>query len=159
MVLDCFLQHDCDCCSGVPAAVLLHPWRKRRSSPEVMQFVRFLEPTGRIDQPGDLDENLRILDAFLERLRGDGFARETMRAYRGAGAGLIVWLHLSRIRPRDLTPEVLARFRRRQFVCSIPCVFPGQRTQSPETSYPMFVSPWSKFGRVPASRAHESWPQ
>ena len=79
-VLDCFLQHDCDCCSGVPAAVLLHPWRKRRSSPEVMQFVRFLERTGRIDQPGDLDDNQRILDAFLERLRGDGFARETMRA-------------------------------------------------------------------------------
>ena len=50
-VLDCFLQHDCDCCSGVPAAVLLHPSRKRRSSPEVMQFVRFLERTGRIDQP------------------------------------------------------------------------------------------------------------
>ena len=44
-VLDCFLQHDCDCCSGMPAAVLLHPWRKRRSSPEVMQFVRFLERT------------------------------------------------------------------------------------------------------------------
>ena len=134
-VLDCFLQHDCDCCYGVPAAVLLHPWRKRRSSPEVMQFVRFPERTGRIEQPGDLDDNLRILDAFLERLRGDGFARETMRAYRSAGAGLIAWLHLSRIRLRDLNPEVLARFRQRQVACSIPGVFPGQRTQSLGTCY------------------------
>ena len=132
-VPDCLLQHDCGCCSGVPATVLLYPWRKRRSSPEVTQFVRFLERTGRIEQPGELDDNLRILDAFLERLRGDGFARETMRAYRSAGAGLIVWLHLSRNRLRDLKPEVLARFRRRFSNRYIPCVFSGQRTQSPGT--------------------------
>ena len=153
-VLDRFLQHDCDCCSGVPAAARLHPWRKRRSSPEVMKCVRFLERTGRIDEPGDLDDNLRVLDAFLEQLRGDGFARETIRAYRNAGAGLIVWLHLSRIRLRDLNPDVLARFRRRQFVCSIPGVFSGQRTQSPETSHGTEVRGFLRYlaetGRIDA---------
>ena len=148
-VLDCFLQHDCDCCSGVPAAALLHPWRKRRSSPEVMKFVRFLERTGSIEEPGD------------------GFARQTIRAYRNAGAGLIVWLHLSRVRLRDLHPDVLARFRRRQFVCSIPGVFAGQRTQSPGpptgrkfvgfsaiSLRPAGSTPWSrprKSGRSPSA--------
>lgn len=76
-----------------------------------MKFVRLLERTGRIEELGELDGKERVLDLFLEQLRGDGFARETIRAYLDAGAGPIVWIHLSRIRLRDLNPEVLARFR------------------------------------------------
>ena len=36
--VDRFLQHDCDCCDAVPASIRLHPWRKRRTSPELMRF-------------------------------------------------------------------------------------------------------------------------
>ena len=49
--IDRFLQHDCDCLSGVPASARLHPWRKRRTSPRLMKFVRFLERTGRVETP------------------------------------------------------------------------------------------------------------
>ena len=59
-VIEHFLRHDCDCCAGVPAPVRFRPWRKRRSSPKIMKFVRFLERTGRVSTPGDLDDNLRI---------------------------------------------------------------------------------------------------
>ena len=130
-VIEDFLQHDCDCCSRVPLPVRFRPWRKRRSSPKVMKFVRFLERTGRVSTPGDLDNNLRILDGYIEQLRRDGFSDKTIRPYRSGCANLIVWLHLSRIRLRDLTLELLGQFQERQFICSIPGVFQGQRTHSP----------------------------
>ena len=55
--------------------------------------------------------------------------------YRHGCAGLIVWLHLSRIRLCDLTPEIYARFRNRRFVCSIPGVFCGHVSRRPGTAY------------------------
>ena len=79
-VIHCFLQHDCDCGSWVPKSTLLHRWRKRRTSPEVMKFVRFLERTGRTAIPGDPDDNLRILGAYVDRLREEGYTRESIRA-------------------------------------------------------------------------------
>ena len=133
--IDRFLQHDCDCLSGVPASARLHPWRKRRTSPRLMKFIRFLERTGRVETPGDLDDNICILDGFLEQLRSDGYAPGTIDLHREGCAGLIVWLHLSRIRLCDLTPDVYARFRNRQFICSIPGVFCGQRMRSPGGTY------------------------
>ena len=45
---------------------------KRRSWPPLMTFVRYLERTGRIETPGELDENLQLLDSFLGRMRADG---------------------------------------------------------------------------------------
>ena len=50
-VIERFLQHDCICWSGAPALGQRYAWRKRRSSPEVMRFVRFLEQTGRVATP------------------------------------------------------------------------------------------------------------
>ena len=38
-----FLRHDCECCDYAPSAVRLHPWRKRRSSPDLIRFIRILE--------------------------------------------------------------------------------------------------------------------
>ncbi|MYJ95682.1 MAG: tyrosine-type recombinase/integrase [Proteobacteria bacterium] len=122
-VIHRFLQHDCNCCAAAPASVLLRPWRKRRSSPRIMRFVRFLERQGRIKTPGDLDENLGFLDEFLEGLRGDGYRTSTIRTYRNACSRLIAWLHLSRIALRNLTPDVYARYRKSRFHCSIPGVF------------------------------------
>ena len=96
-----------------------------------MKFVRFLERTGRVSTPGDLYDNLRILDEYIEQLRGDGYSDKTITPYRSGCANLLVWLHLSRIRLRDLTPDLLGQFQERQFICSIPGVFLGQRTHSP----------------------------
>lgn len=129
-VIHRFLQHDCNCCAAAPASVRLQPWRKRRSSVPIMKLVRFLERKGRIRTPGDLDENLDVLDRFLEGLRGDGYRSSTIRLYRNACSRLIAWLHLSRIALRSLTPEVYARYRKSQFHCSIPGVFHLERRRS-----------------------------
>ena len=80
-----------------------------------MRFVRFLEREGRIKTPGDLDENLSILDEFLEGLRSDGYKPSTIREYRNGCIRLIAWLHLSRIALRSLNPDVYARFRKSRF--------------------------------------------
>ena len=133
--IDRFLQHNCNCLSGVPASARLHPWRKRRTSSRLMKFIRFLERTGRVETPGDLDDNICILDGFLEQLRSDGYAPGTIDLHREGCAGLIVWLHLSRVRLCDLTPDVYPRFRNRQFICSIPGVFCGRRMRSPGGTY------------------------
>ena len=144
-MIDRFLRHDCDCLSEAPASVRLRPWRKCRTSPRLMKFVRFLERTGRVETPGDLDDNLRVLDVFLERLRADGFTPATIAFHREGCAGLLVWLHLSRIRLRDLTLEVYARFRRRQFICSIPGVFCGHRMQSPGGGYDVAIRKFCRY--------------
>ena len=135
-VIERFLQHDCDCCTVVvPAPAGLRPWRKRRSAPELMHFIRFLERTGRIETPGDLDDNLHLLEEFLERLRGAGYAPTSIARHRCGCAALIVWLHLSRLSLRELTPDVLARFRDRQIMCFIPGLFGGNRTYSRRGAY------------------------
>ncbi len=133
-VVDRFLQHEC-CCARWSGSVRLRRWRKCRTSSHLMRFIHFLERTGRIETPGELDENFGLLDSFLEQLRGDRYATETIKLYRYGCAALIVWLHLSRIRLCDLTPDVYARFRNRRFVCSIPRVFCGHKPQSPGTAY------------------------
>ena len=133
-VIDRFLLHDCECRAAVPARVQVSPWRKCRTSPYVMRFVRFLERTGRIETPDELDDNLRILDSFLKGLRGDGYARTSIDCHYAVCAGLIVWLHLSRLRLRDVKPDVHTRFRNKRFICSIPGVYCGQRMHSSQGS-------------------------
>lgn len=133
-VIHSFLQHDCRCAaSSVP--IRLRRWRKCLSSPGLMSFIRFLERTGRIDNPGELDDNFRLLDEFLEGLCRDGFAKATINQYRRGCGGLLVWLHLSRIRLGDFSPEIHARFLGNQFVCPIPGVFCGQRSKRHGTAH------------------------
>ena len=97
-----FLRHDCRCGASC-ASVRFRRWRKRRRSTQLMKFVRFLEQSGHIETPGELEDNLRLLDAFLGGLRDGGYAAATINRYRFACTALIVWLHLSRICLSDLT--------------------------------------------------------
>ena len=127
-----FLRHDCRCGASC-ASVRIGGWRKRRRSTELMKFVRFLEQSGHIETPGELEDNLRLLDALLGGMRDGGYAAETINSYRHACTALIVWLHLSRIRLCDLTSDVIARFRKRQFAPWIPGVFRGREAWLPNT--------------------------
>ena len=64
-------------------ATWLTPWRKRRTSPELMRFIRFLERTERIATPRELEDNFRLLKAFLDGLDADGFVQDYIRQHRG----------------------------------------------------------------------------
>ncbi len=136
-VIERFLRHDCDCRSTVSVPGTgrwLRPWRKHKSSPPVMRFVRFLEQTGRIETPGELDDNIRLLEGYLGQLRGDGYACRTIRQYRNASTCLIAWLHLSRVPLHALPPGVYERLRSRPFTCWTPRVFHGRKARSPGSS-------------------------
>ena len=126
-----FLQHDCRCGASC-ASVRLKRWSRRRTSPELMRFVRFLENAGHVDTTGELEDSLRLLDAFLAGLRDAGYTAGTISSFRFACTGLVVWLHLSRIRLRDLTSDVFAQHLDREFVCSIPGLFCSRRKRGAE---------------------------
>ena len=151
-VIEQFLQHKCGCRAVAPSAIKFSPWRKCRSSSPLMWFIRHLECTGRVETPGDLEENLRFLSDFLERLREIGYSSESIRTYHSACSCLIVWLHLSRISLRELSPERLEPFWNRRIVCSLPGVFHGQAIRSTKRPYQSYVckflSHLAEIGRV-----------
>ena len=153
LVIHRFLQHDCDGCTVAPSSVRLR-WTKRHTCPKLMHFVRYLEREGWISTPGDLDDNLRLLADFLDRLRADGHASSTIRHYHNICAGLIVWLHLSRLPLRELTPATCEQYWHRSFICSLPGVFCGQRAQSSDSDknrsrLPRFMEHLVAIGQIP----------
>ena len=121
-----FLRHNCDCRPQDCMGHAFYAWRKRRSSPELMRFIRFLEQTGRIHTPGDLDDNLGLLDEFLGELQTAGYAQSTIDKHRYGCRNLIAWLHLSRISLNRIDANALETFLQRDFICSIPGVFYGR---------------------------------
>ena len=127
----------------VPALRLDHPDDRRRLQQTVERIaprLLILDPLVRLhgvdeNAVADVAPNLRLLDAFLTGLRDAGYAAATIRLFRQGCTGLIVWLHLSRIRLCELTSEVYARFENRQFVCSIPGVLCGRGRARCGTAY------------------------
>ena len=154
LIIHRFLQHDCDGCTVAPASARFRSWAKRLTSPELMHFVRYLEREGWIVTPGDLDDNLRLVANFLDRLRTDGYAPSTIRDYQKIYTGLIVWLHLSRLPLRELTPAVLEQFHHCSFICSLPGVFCGKRISSLDRPHhrsrlSRFIQHLATIGQIP----------
>ena len=141
-VIDHFLQHDCDCWSTVSMprkGMWLRRWRKRKSSPAIMRFLRYLEQTGRIQTTGGLADKFSLLDDFLERLRGEGYASESIKQYRSSCNWLVVWLHLFRIPLHELTLAVYERFLNSDLSYTIPGEFYCRRAPSPGSSCDMMI--------------------
>ena len=133
-IIQRFLQHECRCGASC-ASVRVRRWNRRRTSAELMRFVRFLESAGHIETTGELEDNLRLLDAFLAGLGDEGYTASSVKSFRYACTGFIVWLHLSRIRLRDLTPDVFAQYRNKEFVCSIPGLYSSRRKRGTEACH------------------------
>ena len=72
---------DCTCRSGALGLGTTPSLAQTQVPPAGHEVLRFLDQTARVATPGDLDDNLRILDAFLARLRRR-YARKTIRSYR-----------------------------------------------------------------------------
>ena len=104
-VIGRFLQHQCNCygISSEPDRQCL--WRPRDGCIQLLWFVRFLEQTGRIRTPGDLQDNVALVHDFVEQVRLQGYSADAIALYRAAALNLIIWLHFFRVRLCDLTPE------------------------------------------------------
>ena len=152
-VIQRFLQHDCDGCTVAPSSVRLR-WTKRHTCHKLMHFVHYLEREGWIATPGDLDDNLRLLADFLDRLRADGYASTTIRLYHNICSRLIVWLHFSRLPLRELTPAILEQYWHRSFIFYLPGVFRGQGLRAPgrddKGMFSRFMAHLVAIGQIPS---------
>ena len=121
-----FADHDCTC-------VLPHPKNRQsgslhpgRSVAAISWFARFLEDTWRTPVPGELDGNLVLLKAFMERLAAEGYSSFTLDGFRFGCRHFIVWLHHFRMSIRDVDASVVDRFLHHDCVCFMPGVFRGR---------------------------------
>ena len=125
-----FQAHDCTCFGRSCARPKHSPARTPGSSPSrVMWFVRFLELSGRASTPGELEGNLALVPAFLHELRRQGYTQSRIDRFRYGATAFIAWLHLSRMRLRDINAGTLERFHHRRFACSIPGICWGRRSE------------------------------
>ena len=148
-----FQAHDCTCFGRSCARPKLRPARTPAgsSSSRVMRFERFLELSGRTPTPGELEDNLARVPAFLHELRRQGYTQSRVDRFRYGATAFIAWLHLSRMRLRDIDAGTLERFYHRRFACSIPGICWGRRSEH-ERGYrpdiPRFLDHLADTGQI-----------
>ena len=126
-VLHQFLAHECAC--PVPPFKFnrLHNREVPHFVSGLRTFVQFLEETGRITTPGEIDDNLRLLNTFLEQRQAEGYSASSIRHCRGGSRHFLFWLHHCRISLADIDKSVFDRFSRHDCICARPGVFFGFR--------------------------------
>ena len=152
-VIGRFLQHQCNCFGISSESGRQRLWRPRDGCFELLRFVRFLEQTGRIRTPGDLQDNVALVHDFVEQVRLQGYSATAVALYRAAALNLIIWLHFFRVRLCDLTPEGLAHYRERQFMCSMPGLYVARSSRfSKFQEYPLgrFLDHLVRIGQLKA---------
>ena len=127
-----------------------------------LRLVRFLEDTGRIPHPGELDRCLNLLDDFIARCAADGYARDTLTSYRGACRHVLVWLHRSRIPVASANPRVLDRFIEHDCVCpgpfeSLRARISGSRYVFPFEAFLRFLTDRGELPDPVPPRGAEPW--
>ena len=116
-VLYAFRRHDCQCpgMEGERQKMLVPDGRAFLTG--ALKLVQFLEDDGWVPHLGELDANLRHLDAFLVQCREQGYRPGGVRNYRNSCRHFLIWLHRSRISIADVDTETLERFQQHDCVC------------------------------------------
>ena len=118
-VLRSFRDHDCTCPPHQNGGGLY----KRNAPPpagtivNVQRFVQFLEISGRMRHPGELEIGRRELQEFEEWAASQGHTANMIGSYRGSALHLLVWLHRCRISMKDLTVDALDDFFEHDCLC------------------------------------------
>ena len=147
-----FLNHDCTCLLTDSMGRATRFLQSGRSVAPIAWFVRFLEESGRTPAPGELDDNLHLLDAFMEHLAGNGYSPFTLAGFRFGCRHFIAWLHHHRTPIRHVNASVLDRFLGHRCVCFLPGVFRGRSdfvgTRTSHAELKKFVQFLSERGLV-----------
>ena len=148
-----FLNHDCTCRLPHPMSNHARSLQSGRCMAPISWFVRFLEETGRTPVPGELDDNLHLLDAFMEYLAEEGYSPFTLADFRFGCRHFIAWLHHHRVPIRHVDASVLDRFLRHDCICFLPGVFRGRSdftgTRKSDAELKKFVKFLSSRGLIP----------
>ena len=118
-VLRRFHHHDCRCVRTrnglVYAANPEHSWEFMSGA---VRLVRFLEGSGHIRHPGELDRGFRLAEDFVEKLRDEGYSATTLQKYRVACGHFLRWLHGSRTPIKAINGETVEGFLKHECVCA-----------------------------------------
>ena len=117
VVLKRFRDHDCRCARPRHGRYREHGRRSRQLLSGVFWLVRFFEETGRTRHPGDYDEAVRLLEAFLQQLAADGYKPTTLGLYRQTCRHFIVWLQRSRTALKEVSADIRDRFFVHECLC------------------------------------------
>ena len=148
-----FFNHDCKCLLRHPMSNHTRSWQSGRCVAPIAWFVRFLEEPRQKPVPEKLDENLHLLDVFMEYLAGEGYSPFTLTGFRFGCRHFIVWLHHHRIPIRHVNASVIDRFLCHHCICFLPGVFRGRSdsagTRKSDAELRKFVKFLSNHGLMP----------
>ena len=117
-VLRRFHDHDCRCVRTRNGLVYTanpeHSWEFMSGA---VRLVRFLEGSGHIRHPGELDRGFRLVEDFQCQLRDEGYSSITLGAYRSSCRHFILWLHGSRIRIGEIGVRSIEDFVTHKCFC------------------------------------------
>ena len=154
-VLSRFRRHDCRCPGMEGQRRRMLEADSRRFMTGALRLVRFLEDEGRIGHPGELEDNLEHLDAFLDRCAAQGYGSARLNTFRGSCRHILIWLHQSRIAIRDVDDGTLNRFL--DYDCVCPGSFEAPRPRSSHRAA-RYVYPFTMFLRYLAESGVVSSP-
>ena len=141
-VVSSFFRHDCDCdlpfSKGIPSD-------SKYSVGPVTRFVRLLEETGRTFCLEELDQNLDLLDQFLQQSRENGYSHKALNVFRTTSRHFIVWLHHFRIPLRQLDSPTLERFFEHDCCCGLPGIYTGWRKKGRAVYQPSGLTRFIEF--------------
>ena len=89
----------------------------RRFMSGALRLVQFLEGGGRIEHPGELQDNFDHLNTFFERCAAQGYGLARLSIYGSSCRHILIWLHQSRIAVRNVDGGTLTRFLDHDCVC------------------------------------------
>ena len=158
-VLRRFHHHDCRCVrtrNGHVYAADPERWWEFMSG--AICLVRFLEGSGHIRHPGELDRGYRLLEDFLDQLGDEGYTSKTLGDYRSACRHFLHWLHGSRIRIREIGARTIEDFVKHECYCKHLFRSPKPATAGVDSRYKTHLGPFIRFlverGEIPDTARH-----
>ena len=134
-VLRRFRRHDCRCPGTKGRRRKMAATDSRRFMSGALRLVRFLEDEGRIEHPGELEDNFDHLNTFLERCAAQGYGPARLSIYRSSCRHILIWLHQSRIALRNVDGGTLTRFLNHDCVCPGSYEAPQRRSSRASARY------------------------
>ncbi|MXY34795.1 MAG: tyrosine-type recombinase/integrase [Boseongicola sp. SB0664_bin_43] len=114
-VLQRFSRHECTC-PQMRDSTWSGP-RRRRAMTGALKLVRFLEQTGVVRHPGELQRGFCLLESFLDRLADDACKSSTIASYRLTCGHFLVWIHQARVKLEEVDSHTVSRFLNHDCLC------------------------------------------
>lgn len=140
-----FFRHDCECDLPFAKTTTVTRADSNYSVGPVTRFVRFLEGTGRTFSLTELEQNLGLLDQFLQLSREDGYSYRALNRFRATSRHFLVWLHHFRVPLGKVDNPTLEGFFQHDCCCGLPGIYTGWRKKRRVVYQPSDLTRFMKF--------------